>query len=43
MLKKYNSNTVKSITTDIKILLEQNKFIENKDFNLLNVEEIKKK
>jgi len=41
MLKKYNN--LKSITIDIKILLEQNKFIENKDFNLLNVEEIKKK
>jgi len=42
MLEKYNIISLKNGSTNIKRLLEQNEFIENEDFNLLNVEEVRK-
>ena len=39
MLQKYEIITLQKGTTDIKRLLDQNKFEENKDFNLRNVAE----
>ena len=42
MLEKYGILSLKSGTSDIKRLLEQNNFIENKDFNLRNVAEVRK-
>jgi len=42
MLQKYDIISLNKGTTDIKRLLEQNHFIENKDFNLRNVAEVRK-
>ena len=42
MLEKYGIISLKNGSTNIKRLLEQNEFIENEDFNLLNVEEVRK-
>ena len=42
MLEKYEIISLKSGTTDIKRLLKQNEFIENEDFNLRNVAEVRK-
>ena len=39
MLEKYGNISLKSGTTDIKRLLDQNEFIENEDFKLRNVAE----
>ena len=41
MLEKYGVLTLNKGTSNIKRLLEQNEFKENKDFNLLNVEEVR--
>ena len=42
MLEKYEIISLKSGTTDIKRLLKQNEFIENEDFNLRKVAEVRK-
>ena len=39
MLEKYGILTLKNGSTNIKRLLDQNEFIENEDYLLLNVEE----
>ena len=42
MLEKYEVLKLDKGTTRVKELLEQNNFIENKDFNLRNVAEVRK-
>jgi len=41
MLQKYGISNLKGTTNDIKKLLEQNNFIENEDFNLRNVSQVR--
>ena len=41
MLQKYGISNLKGTTNDIKKLLEQNDFIENEDFNLRNVSQVR--
>ena len=42
MLQKYSISSLQSDTNDIKKRLEQNNFIENEDYNLRNVSEVRK-
>jgi len=41
MLQKYGISNLKGTTNDIKKLLEQNEFIENEDFDLRNVSQVR--
>jgi len=41
MLQKYEIISLKGTTNDIKKILEQNDFIENEDFNLRNVAQVR--
>ena len=41
MLQKYEIISLNKGTTDIKRILEQNNFIENEDFRLCNVAQVK--
>ena len=42
MLIKYGVSSLKGTTNDIKKLLDQNNFLENKDYNLRNVSQVRK-
>ena len=42
MLQKYGVLSLKGTTNDIKKMLDQNNFLENKDFNLRNVPQVRK-
>ena len=42
MLIKYGVSSLKGTTNDIKKMLDQNNFLENKDYNLRNVSQVRK-